>query len=65
MIEGVVPFGDEPHTTKLIVLTMLALTTGKERSAAQWRELFSSAGFHLDRIVYTPDDYSFIEALPR
>ncbi|WP_413798442.1 methyltransferase [Streptomyces iranensis] len=62
VIEGVVPPGDEPHATKLIDLTMLALTTGKERDAAEWQQLFSTAGFVLDRIVPTADDYSFIEA---
>jgi hypothetical protein len=62
VIEGVVPPGDVPHATKLIDLTMLAITGGKERSEADWRELFSTAGFVLDRIVPTPEDYSFIEA---
>ncbi|MEU1982142.1 methyltransferase [Nocardia sp. NPDC019395] len=62
LIEGVVPAGDEPHTTKLIDLTMLALTTGKERSANEFEELLASAGFTLDRIVPTREQYSFIEA---
>ncbi|QFG22293.1 methyltransferase [Actinomadura sp. WMMB 499] len=61
VIEGVVPSGDVPHPTKLIDLTMLALTGGKERSAAEYADLFAAAGFTLDRIVPTPQ-YSFIEA---
>ncbi|MEU6553119.1 methyltransferase [Streptomyces sp. NPDC046915] len=62
VIEGVVPPGDEPHATKLIDLVMLALTTGKERGEAEWQQLLSTAGFALDRIVPTKEDYSFIEA---
>lgn len=61
VIEGVVPPGDVPHPTKMIDLTMLALLTGKERSATEYAELFAAAGFALDRIVDTPQ-YSFIEA---
>ncbi|GAA4299995.1 methyltransferase [Actinomadura luteofluorescens] len=61
VIEGVVPPGDVPHPTKMIDLTMLALTTGKERSATEYAELFAAAGFTLDRIVPT-SQYSFIEA---
>ena len=61
LIEGVVPPGDGPHPTKMIDLTMLALTGGKERSATEYADLFRSAGFTLDRIVPTPQ-YSFIEA---
>jgi hypothetical protein len=62
LIECVVPPGDEPHTAKLTDLIMLALTTGKERGATEWRELLSTAGFSLDRIVPTAEDYCFIEA---
>ncbi|MFF0042378.1 methyltransferase [Streptomyces mirabilis] len=62
VIKGVVPPDDEPHATKLIDLVMLALTTGRERGAAEWQRLFAGAGFVLDRIVPTPRDYSFIEA---
>ncbi|GGL30508.1 hypothetical protein GCM10011588_51610 [Nocardia jinanensis] len=62
LIEGLVPPGDEPHATKLIDLTMLGMNTGKERSATEFAELFTAAGLTLDRIVPTPEQYSFIEA---
>ncbi len=62
LIEGLVPPGDEPHATKLIDLTMLGMNTGKERSATEFAELFAAAGITLDRIVPTPEQYSFIEA---
>ncbi len=62
VIEGVVPAGDEPHATKLIDLIMLAINGGKERSATEFAALLASAGFTLDRIVPTADQYSFLEA---
>jgi hypothetical protein len=62
LLEGIVPAGDEPHFTKAIDLVMLAMGGGKERSADEYGQLLSSAGFTLDRIVPTPTPFSFIEA---
>lgn len=62
VIEGVVPDGDVPHITKLIDLTMLGMATGKERSATEFTQLLDSAGFTLERIVPTAEQYAFIEA---
>jgi hypothetical protein len=36
--------------------------TRQERSADEFEQLLSSAGFTLDRIVATPSPFSFIEA---
>jgi hypothetical protein len=60
-VEGIVPAGDEPHLTKAIDLVMLAMGGGKERSADEYRQLLSSAGFTLDRIVATGTPFSFVE----
>ncbi|MCO1660702.1 acetylserotonin O-methyltransferase [Pseudonocardia humida] len=65
VVEGIVPTGDEPHLTKSIDLVMLAMQGGKERSADEFEQLLSSAGFALDRIVPTPSPFSFIEATLR
>ncbi|CAM4245552.1 methyltransferase [Kibdelosporangium persicum] len=65
IVEGLVPAGDEPHLTKMIDLIMLAMGGGKERSADEFEQLLSSAGFTLDRIVPTPTPFSFIEATVR
>jgi hypothetical protein len=47
-------------------LNMLAVTGGKERSAAEWRSLLSSAGFECGRLIPVPGDLvSIIEAAPR
>lgn len=65
VVEGIVLAGDEPHLTKAIDLVMLAMMGGKERSADEFEQLLSSAGFTLDRIVATPSPFSFIEATLR
>jgi hypothetical protein len=62
LAEGIVPDGDEPHPTKSIDLVMLAMQGGKERTAGEFEQLLSSAGFALDRIVATPSPFSFLEA---
>ncbi|MFB9831363.1 methyltransferase [Actinoallomurus acaciae] len=66
LIEAVIPPGDEPHPAKVIDLTMLAITTGRERTTEEFQALLDSAGFTLDRIVPSPTPVvSFIEATLR
>jgi hypothetical protein len=62
VIEGVVPPDARPHVTKMVDLTMLAMQTGKERTADEYQELLTAAGFTVDRIVSTRSPYSLIEA---
>jgi hypothetical protein len=62
-VEFVVPPGPEPHMAKMIDLSMLGLVTGKERTPAEWAELFARAGFRLERIVTTPTPVSVLEAV--
>jgi hypothetical protein len=61
-MEFVVPPGNAPHMSKIIDLTMLGMLTGRERSEEEFRSLFASAGFRLDRVVHTPTPMSIIEA---
>jgi len=47
-------------------LNMLAVTGGKERSAAEWKNLLDSAGLTCERIISAPGDLaSIVEAGPR
>jgi hypothetical protein len=47
-------------------INMLAVTGGRERSAAAWSSLLSSAGYELNRIVPVPGlTCSIIESVPR
>jgi hypothetical protein len=46
-------------------LNMLAVTGGKERSAAEWKTLLNSAGFDCKGIIPVPGGLvSIIEAAP-
>jgi ubiquinone/menaquinone biosynthesis C-methylase UbiE len=64
LIETVIPPGNEPCFAKFLDLTMLAIPGGLERTEAQYRTLFASAGFRLERIVPTKADVSVIEGVP-
>jgi hypothetical protein len=62
VLEQVVPDGDQPHISKMLDLTMLVTTAGKERTAAEFQELFASADSRLDQIVQTPTPLPILEA---
>jgi hypothetical protein len=54
LVEMVIPAGNEPHFGKLLDLEMLVQTQGgKERTEAEYRDLFAAAGFRLTRVVAT------------
>ncbi|HVJ68917.1 MAG TPA: methyltransferase, partial [Caulifigura sp.] len=61
LVEGVIPPGNDPCFGKLLDLTMLTIPGGKERTEAEYRELFRTAGFELTRIVPTNAEVSVIE----
>jgi hypothetical protein len=62
-LELVVPPGDTPHIAKMIDLTMLGMLTGRERTEAELRELFSRAGLRVDDLVHTPTPMTIVEAV--
>jgi hypothetical protein len=54
-----------PHAGKLVDLMLLLLAGGRERTAAQYADLLSRAGFELERVVPTASPVSIVEARPR
>ncbi len=64
-MEAVVPAGREPDFSKVIDLNMLVMTGGRERTEAEFRELFERAGFRLTRVVPTESPFSVIEGVRR
>ncbi len=65
VIEVLNPPGDTPHYGKFLDLQMLVITKGgRERTEAEYRELFASAGFTLSRVVPTESDVCLIEGRP-
>jgi predicted transcriptional regulator len=65
LVEAIIPPGDTPHPSKGIDLTMLALVSGRERTADEYRKLLDTAGFTLDRVVPSSTSFSIIEATLR
>jgi hypothetical protein len=63
--ELVMPEAPGPAPAKMLDIEMLVMTVGgKERTPAEFAELFASAGLKLGRIVTTPTPISVVEALP-
>lgn len=65
VVETVIPPGNEPSFGKLLDVHMLVWTGGKERTEAEYRALFSAAGFELSKVVPTRSSLSVVEGVPR
>ena len=63
LVEAVVPSTSEPHFSKFIDLNMLVMTGGRERTEAEFRQLYQDSGFKLTRIVPTESPFSVIEGV--
>lgn len=62
VVEGVMPPGNEPSNSKLWDVVMLALTSGgRERTEAEYAELYAQAGLTLARVVPTSAVVSIVE----
>jgi len=64
LIELIVPARNLPSFATMLDLLMLAYAGGRERTADDYRELLTSAGFRLHRIIPTTSNVSLIEAFP-
>lgn len=64
VVELTVPEGDEAAFGKWMDLNMLVLLNGRERTAAQYAQLFHAAGFQLVRAIPTSTGQSIVEAIP-
>jgi O-methyltransferase domain/Dimerisation domain len=63
VLESVIPESDQPHPGKFMDLNMLAMTGGRERTEAEFAELFRRAGLRLSRVVHTHSPlFSVVEA---
>ena len=66
VVERVLPERVGPEHLDLVLsdLNMMAMTCGRERTEAEFAELFAGAGFRLDRVVPTGTNVSVVEATP-
>jgi hypothetical protein len=53
------------ETAYLLDLQMLVLSTGRERTAAEFRALYDAAGLRLTRIIPTTSRFCLIEGIPQ
>ncbi|MCP3954232.1 MAG: methyltransferase [Desulfobacterales bacterium] len=61
VVEMVIPPGNDPSIAKLLDLEMLVTTGGRERTKAEFKRLFESAGFALSRMIPTNESVWVIE----
>jgi SAM-dependent methyltransferase len=65
LVEEVIPPGDAPGTGKLSDLNMLVGPGGQERTEAEYRALYTAAGFALTQVIPTQSRMSIIVGVPR
>ncbi len=64
VIEYVLPENNEKHIGHTIDLWLMLMLGARERTRAQYTELFAKAGFELTRVVPTSAPISVIEGIP-
>jgi hypothetical protein len=64
VVESVIPETPEFDMGKWMDVNMMAMTTGRERTAAEFRDLFDRAGFELEQIVPTSSPLSIVLGKP-
>ncbi len=64
VIEMVIKPKNEFQPAKWLDLNMLVLPGGRERTEAEYAEMYAKAGFRLERVVPTPTEVSVIEGRP-
>jgi len=60
LVESVIPETAEFDMSKWMDMNMLVMAGGRERTAAEFRELYNQAGFELEQIVPTPSALSIV-----
>ncbi len=64
LVEMIIPPGNDPEFGKWLDIAMLVYSGGCERTEREYRDLLTTAGFRLTRIVPTRSSASVIEAVP-
>ena len=63
VVEMIVPLGNEPSVAKLLDLEMFVMTGGRERTKAEFEDLFKSSEFKISRILPTKENVCIIEGI--
>jgi hypothetical protein len=65
LIEEIIPETPELSWAKWLDLHMLVVAGGRERTAAEYKDLYARSGFDLEQIIPTPAGSSLIVGRPR
>jgi hypothetical protein len=65
LVESVIPETAEFDMGKWMDVNMLVMAAGRERTAAEFRDLYDQAGFELEQIIPTPSPLSIVIGKPR
>jgi hypothetical protein len=64
VVDSVVPLDNSYSPAKLMDLTMMWFSGGKERTEDEFRALFEATGWRLNRIIPTASRLAVLEGLP-
>src|SRR5437016_9568558 len=62
VVETVLPDATEPSPVTFMDMNMLVMLNGRERNAAEYKQLLGGSGFNLTRVIPTGGMFSLIEA---
>jgi hypothetical protein len=63
VVDRIIKPSNEPDRAKWSDLMMMVMLTGRERTEAEFRDLYDAAGFKLNRVI-PAGDFALIEGLP-
>ncbi|MGI5454170.1 methyltransferase [Streptomyces sp. CA-249302] len=63
VVDAVVPRDNAPHQAKTLDLLLMASLVGRERTEADFTDLFTAAGLRLTHVLPTPTVLSVVEAV--
>ena len=64
VVEAVIPAGNSFSIAKLMDLEVFVMGGGRERTEAEFKQLFQSSGFRLSRMIPTHETIAVIEGIP-
>jgi O-methyltransferase domain/Dimerisation domain len=64
VIDAVIPPGNDPHPAKIVDMVMMSILPGRERTEHELADLFSAAGFRLERVIPTHSMLAIAEGVP-
>jgi len=63
VVERVIPDGPEYHWSRLVDMTMMVITGGKERTRSDYESLYARSGLILRSCVALPSGFSLVEGV--